>query len=335
MTRRPVPPPEVLQLIRRSPGRVASTRQIGRLGPDRHAVAEWVRAGTLERLAPAWVRLPGDDAPHQAGHLAVGYLQHHRPGEPVVLTRRYALSTVVPDMPRPAVPTVLVAAGRRVRVRREPWEVLQREGVDAVPVLTHHGLPVAEPAYALADEAADPRTTEDDLIATIYRVVNATRIPAVALVAAWSRMRHPGASRLLDLTARGVMEHESPAELRLFRDVFAGHPPLPDCQVLLTPSIRVDFAYIFAALIVEYYGEDSHAGRVDEDGSRLFAVRDLGMESIIVTKSVARDPVGLRHHIHRTRREREDLMLRGLLRRPSLPRQPDRLTPLRTLLPGG
>lgn len=332
--RRPTLPLAVQQVIRAQPGRVAHTRTIAEVGPDRHAVSAWVRQGLLDRLAPAWVRLPGDEAPLQAGHLAVGYLERFRPGATIALSDEYALGLLIPSRALPALPMVLVEHGRRLRVRSGPWDVHQRSTLDPADLAVTRGLPHARAPLALADRAAT-RIADDGLLAIVYEVINATRIRPTALVSAWTRLDHPGARRLLELTAAGALEHESPAELRLFRDVFAGHPPLPDCQVMVTDRIRVDFMYIFAALVIEYLGEQSHANRVDADGARLYAMRTLDLETIIVTKSVARDPVGLRAHIHRTRLEREDLMLRGLLRRPPLPRQPDRLTPLRTLGPGG
>jgi hypothetical protein len=332
------PPPAIAELIRRSPGRVVSTRRIlQETGYDRFAVAEMVKARLLDRLAPAFVRLRDDDAPHQAGHLAVAYLRHHRPGSAIRLSGRDALRAGGVDPGPGAVqPLALVERDRRTRIRQARFETSQRVGVAGMACEVRHGLPFAELAVQIADSIS-ALCGDDARRALVYRALVRHSPNRVALLATWAIMGdHPGARWLVQQAALGVLEHDSPAEHDLYTRVFAPHGPLPDCQVWLTDSIRADFAYLYAGLTIERLGEAEHANRVVRDATRAFAVRNLGLESIAVTRGMDRDAAGLAAHIHQTRRHREDLIARGLLVPPTIPVQwTPRLTPLRTLGPLG
>lgn len=330
----PLPWP-VIQRIRSTPGRIIDNTTMERLGHDRFQVADWVRDGRLERLAPAWCREPGDEAPHQAAHLATAYLRRHRPDELVIISGDHALGLQIPDHQPTGSPMALVEHGRRVRTRQEPWQTVQCHDLSSVPTTTAHGLTIARSTRSLADHAAGPARSDGAVRELVYLAINRLRLSPAELVAGWSTMDHPGARRLLELAADGSFEHESPAERDCFLDIFSPHPPVPDCQVWIAENIRADFAYLFAALVMEYHGEETHAGTVDRDATKQFAARSLGYDHLVITKSVRRDPRAVALHVHEVRRRREDLMLRGQLRRPPLPPQPTRLTPLRTLVPLG
>ena len=78
---------------------------------------------------------------------------------------------------------------------------------------------------------------------------------------------------------------------------------LTGAEVVLRGRLRVDFVFLFAALIVEYLG-GVHDGRADYDATRNYVLERLGYRSITVTKSMAREGPGLIAHIHTIRRER-------------------------------
>lgn len=328
-------PDDVTALIRQSPGRIISTRQLNRLGHDSWRITEWVRADCLERLVRGWFREPNIWVPNQEAHVALAHLQANQPVNPAVISGVHALNAAGCDLSPTGPPLVLMNHGRRLRLSRPPFRIAQRSGICNVPAQYRGRLAVAPPAHALADLVTEHPRSDEELRAILYRVINRLALPPTELVSTWRGMNHPGARRLLRLADEGALEHESPAEYSLFREVFTPFGPQPDCQVLLTPNIRVDFVYLFAAFVIEYYGEEAHAGRVDRDGTRGYALRHLGNDVLVVTKSMTTSPASLAQHIHQVRRDREDLVLRGELARPPLPRQPDRLTPLRTLLPSG
>ncbi len=328
-------PDDVTALIRQNPGRIISTRQLNRLGQDSWRITEWVRTGCLERVVRGWFRQPHTAVPNQEAYLALAHLQANQPGSPAVISGEHALRAAGCELAPTGPPLVLMNHGRRLRLSQPPFRVAQRSEAGTVPVQYRGRLAVTPPAYALADLVTEHPRSDDELRAVLYRAVNRLALPPTELMSTWRGMNHPGARRLLRLADEGALEHESPAEYSLFQQVFTPFGPQPDCQVLLTPSIRVDFVYLFAAFVIEYYGEDAHAGRVDRDGTRVYALCRLGNEVLVVTKSMTTDPASLAQHIHQVRRHREDLVLRGELARPPLPRQPDRLTPLRTLLPSG
>jgi hypothetical protein len=359
--------PRLVDLLRRSPGRVASTRTIlAETGIDRFAIAELVKLGFLDRLQPAHVRLAGDEAPHQLGHLAATYLDHHRPGEPFALSGLWGLATrqvdVVgarrgqtdaPEDPirRAGIPTseeertaarragrrplALVLPGRKLEVCLPAFDLTTRADLRSIRIERLHGLPLAELAVAIADGVEQIGRDEDGRRALLYRVLNRLQPDRAALIARWATMAHPGARWLLEQAAMGVLEHDSPAERALFEQVFRPFGPLPDCQVWLSDGIRVDYAYLFAGLVIERNGEEEHANQVVRDGTREYAKRSMGYETITIVRGMDRDPAALAAHIHATRRHREQLVLEGRLPRAALPVQRDRLVPLRTLIPSG
>ncbi|MGI9017449.1 MAG: hypothetical protein ACR2HR_10175 [Euzebya sp.] len=328
-------PDPVVHKIWAARGRLICNRSLGAMGFDSSRIAGWVRGGVLERLAPGWYRLPGDEAPWQRHHLAVSYLTRLQPSSPAMISGAAGLLAAGCQVIPSPQPTVLVRAGRQVRVAGRPFTVVQRRHLERVVVERHQGLPVACPACAIADLMHERALSDRDVRAVLYRLLNDLRIAPAELVEVWRTMDHAGAKRLLGLAAQGALQHESPAEYDLFQEVFRPFPPPPDCQVVLAPNIRVDFVYLFAALVIEYYGEEAHADSVDKDGTRIYSLRELGFDVLVVTKSMTRTPARLAQFIHSERRHREQLILRGELRSPAVPAQPGRLMPLRTMTPGG
>lgn len=336
-------PTAVMELARRDPAGLISRAQLAQAGMSGPTVSRLVARGVLERLASGLFRVAGRPVPPtQCLHVPVRYLTGSTETDPSALPpRRRALITGVgalaamgvPGFPLPCRPTALVDRGRRVRVTGVAFDV-QRAELRQVDGLRWQGVPTVTAARAIADLALDPAVSDQTLRQAVYDVVNAQRIRAVDLVRAWQAIRRVGAGRLVRMADAGIFDVESEGELDLYLNVFHRHPPLPDCQVLLAGQIRVDFVFLFAALVIEYVG-GPHDGRADRDATRAAALQQLGHAVVFVSKSMVRDRAGLATHLHGLRREREDLMARGLLRRPPLPRQPDRLVPLRTLVPLG
>lgn len=351
----PVLPDSVLQLARRDPAGLVDSRALAAAGHGPAAVSRWVAAGLLERLAPGVLRVAGAPVPPtQCLHVPLRYLARsgsrqatasddHGPSRPAarpdagagdaLVTGGAALAAMaVPGFPLPCRPLVLVQHGRRVRLRDAPFDVRQGD-LARVTAERWQGVATVDPARALADLAGQSPLGDRPLRQAVYDVVNRLRIPVVDLVASWRGVRHPGATRLRRMADEGVFEVESEGEWDLFR-LFRQHPPLPDCQVVVTGWIRVDFVFLFAGLVLEYLG-GVHDGRADEDATRVHAVERLGLEVMLVSRSMLRDGAALMAHVHERRRRREELMARGLLPRAPLPVQPPRLTPLRTLVPLG
>ncbi len=334
---RPIPdlPSPVELALDRARGHIISSRQLNALGVESWRISDWVRAGRLERVVVGWYRRPGDTPPLQDAHLAQACLRLLQPRSPVVMSGAAGLRAAGVPVGVPGPTLALVQHGRRMRLPdHAPFTTAQRLDLHRLATVKTSGLRCAEPGVLLADTVTG--LPDDEVRSLLYASINALRLSPVELVTCWAQMDHEGARRLRQLAREGVLEHESPAEWSLYDRLFRTSPPPPDCQVWLAPNIRVDFVFLFAALVIEYYGEKPHADRVDADATRVYALRRMGNEVLVVTKSMTRDLPALGRHIHEVRRRREDLMLRGQLRRPTLPPQPGpRITPLRTLVPGG
>lgn len=329
-------PPDLIAAVRRNPGRFVGRRAIERLGCSSTHITGWRRSGQLERLLPGWYRIAGDAVPRwQHVLVAWAHLNGLRPGAPLRLTGLSALALAGLDVAIPAVPAFLVEEGRRVRLPDPPFTTIRRQGLDQVAGLHRLGMVLQPPGLAVVDAVAEVGVSDDALRSLLYLICNRFRVEGAQLTRTWQQLRPQQVSRLLSLVSDGSLQHESPRERSTFLDVFGDHPPAPDCQVWLTSRIRVDFAFLFAALVLEYHGEDAHRDRVDDDASRIYVLTQLGHEVMVVTKSMTRDRPGLARHIQERRRRREELFLAGGLPRPPLPVQPDRLLPLRTLHPGG
>lgn len=328
-------PPAVLQLARRSAGGLLSLPDLASAGYDRRRAAAWARGGLLERVMPGWYRVAGWPVPpEQCLHVPLRYLAGcSTTGPPPLLSGEAALALRGTEgFALPCRPLVLVNQGRRVRLTGAPFTV-RHVRLDQQPRERVQGLEVADPARSLADAALSPRTVDRTLRVAVDDLRNRYRLPAADLVARWqAEARHPGARRLLAMSE--AFEQDSEGERDAFARLFRCCPPLPDCQVQLTERFRVDFAFLFAALVIEYLG-DVHDGQADRDTSRTFALERLGHRVIGVTRSMLRHSGEVVAHIHAVRRDRERLMLEGRLRRPPLPPQPPRLVPLRTLTPSG
>lgn len=319
-------PSAVEGLTRRNAGLI-DLGEIRRLGFDRRRAAEWVTAGWLERVVPGVYRKPGAAPPEQCLHIPLRYLHRDEP----VLTATGALAWFGTEgFELPCVPTVLVPRTRQLRLASAPFTI-QRTALDLVPRWAFRGLHVAAPARALADAALIPSTGDKALRVAVDHVRQRFGLHATQLVQEWQGIRHRGARRLLAMAAEGVFEQESEGERDAFQTVFRPHPPVPDCQVVLAGGVRVDFAFLFAALVIEYLGA-VHNRQVDRDTRRTYGLERHGLRVIAMTKSMLRDADGLAAHIHGIRRHRERLMRQGLLRPPPLPAPGPRLTPLRTVM---
>lgn len=328
-------PDSIYQLARRSCG-LLNRQALLRLGFGDEAIFHWRSAGLIETLLPGWYRIVAAPIPStQCLEVVQRYLDATTSSLKPVLTKGAALGTLnVPGFELPTDDiTVLIQRGTRVRIEGQPFEVIQTR-LELVDTLRFRSLRLAVPPRALADLAPD--LTEADLISAVDAARNHLRLSQVELIEHWRSLRqHPGARLLLKLADAGAFDTESGGERTALQQLFDQHPPAPDCQVQITDAYRADFAYIFAGLILEYYGEKTHGGRVDVDAVRVGAMRRPGWDLFVVTKSMVRDGDRTVEQVHELRREREALMLEGRLRRPPLPRQPARRVPLRTMVPLG
>lgn len=301
-----------------------------------HVPRPWVLAlieeGLLERLIFGVHRDPAQEVPDtQCLHLALRYLEQRRPDHrlPEIIGGTAALGVrgvTTFSLPRP--PLVLTHSERRPRKPHDLFTTLRCD-LSRVPHEQVRGVTVADVPLALAHAADEPDVTGKQLRLAVDDLRGQRMLDLPAAARQWATMSTRGARRLLQMVADGDFEQESEGERDAFRRLFATHPPAPDCQVWLTPSIRVDFLFIAAALVVEYHGGD-HDYTVDKDSTRGWALRNLGCEVIAVTKSMMRDSGGLAAGIHRIRVQREHLIASGHLRPLQVPAQPPRLSPLRT-----
>lgn len=338
-------PRPILDLALASPVGLIDSRSVLRAGYTSWDLTAWVDAGLLERIVLGWYRVAGHPVPPaQCLHLPLRYLERRQrnwtrePGSwvpPAALTGAAATAAYgARTFPLPLDPDVLVEQHRRVRVADPPFRVHHTD-MRALRWRRLGDLVLADPARTLRDLAADPEVTDVQVRTTVDALVNLLRLRVVDLIAEWTRLGGRGARRLLAMAASGTFDVESEGERVALATLFEEFPPAPDCQVWIAPDLRVDFVFVFAALILEYYGEEAHAGTVDRDGRRVWRLRRGHFDALIITKGMLRDRVELASYIHDVRRQRERDMLAGRIPRPPLPAQPGRRTPLRTLVPLG
>lgn len=328
-------PHQVHLLCASAPGGLVTVPQLARRGWDRREVAAWAADGLLRRVLHGVYAL-ADRPPHPLESVCLPqvYLTW-RAGErsgPPVLSGKAALALHHAEgFDLPARPLVLVDRACRVRPRSKPFDI-RRVVTEDLEWDWVNGLRVSAPWRALADTALDISATQRDLRVGSDTLRNRGMLDVVDAVARWRAMNHGGAARLLRMTAEGQFEQESEGERRAFAALFGHGAPLPDCQVTLLGRLRVDFVFLHAGLIIEYYGRD-HDGRADTDATRIDALEQLGYRVIVVTRSMLRRAPSVRARIEHTRQDRLHRALAGLLPLPQLPPQPPRLTPLRTILP--
>lgn len=332
-------PDSIRLLSSRHPAGLFCRKQVFRAGHSDASITRWLQAELITRLAPGWYR---DESctrhPLERQHLVEGYFAMSALDPRPVISGTAALEcygVLGPGMEATSPPTVLVPWGGRVRIRSMPFRAHQQRDLVDVPVRRISGLRVASPARALADMFRVEGRPLDDVVHAAYLAVNTLRLRPTNLLDDWARSADPGSARLVELARTGVLDVESPAEWTVLRDVFGRFPPAPDPQVQVTRRHRADFAYVFAALILEYQSERFHKGRVDEDGVRMADYRRSGWDALGITKSMVRDAAGTAELVHDLRLTREQMMLEGRLPRPQLPRQGPRRVPLRTLVPLG
>lgn len=327
-------PDRILEAAASAPGGLLDLRDLAALGCDRRRVAEWVAGGALERPARGLVRVAGAPVPPtQPLHIAVRSLAPPaRPTAGVLISGEAGLGLrEVEGFPLPCRPLALVDRTRTVRRRDVAFDVryVPLERVVGDEVL---GIPTTEPAQALADAALRRELSDRRLRVACDDLRSRGVTTLQELLTQWEVIRHPGARRMLAMAP--TLELESEGERWCLEEVFRRAPPLPDCQVVLVGRLRVDFVFLFAALIVEYLG-GCHDGRADRDATRTFALERRGYRIFLVTRSMLRHAEEVAEHVHAIRREREQLVLEGRLPLPALPPQPWRLSPLRTLVPLG
>lgn len=227
-------------------------------------------------------------------------------------------------------PTLVVPRGRRVRRVEAPFDVIERAprpgDIDRV-----RGRPVTAAGVALADAALDDQVAVRTLRVGAYELINDGALVPVEAAHRWRQLRgHAGARRLLDLYGAGDLDVESEGERSALRRLFLPHPPAPDCQVVLVPPFRADFAYVYAAMTLEYLGA-VHRAQLDRDATRRLAHQAAGYLPVELTAAMLRDdPSAVAAHIHELRLRREALTRRGLLPRAPLPAQRGRRVPLAT-----
>lgn len=325
---------DALSLRHRS--RLVIQRELDAEGVSRFASGRLVASGAAVRYAPS-VLGPASRPLARNGSLWVAARYHEQLGHcspPPLLTGAAPLALQrVEGFDVPSRPQVRWSLAPRLL--DPPWESL---GVRPIPEnpLVIEGLCCAGPGLALADHALDPSVTDRALRVAVDAVRWRDRATLEDLRARWEELgRHPGARRLLALYFSGVLDQESDGERDAWKDVFLPSGPLPDCQVWLSATRRVDFVFLGAALIIEYLGV-VHEGLLEQDAQRTFELSSLGYELLPLTKGVLhRDAGGFARHVHARRRDREELARRGLLRVAPVPLQPPRRVPLRTLVPLG
>lgn len=311
---------------------LATAWELAALRMSRDAAAEAVHQGLLDRKAPGLFGGLARPAPWvQPAAAALRYLRRAADDQrPVALTGSAALALHGLDgFDLPPRPVVAVGADRRLRLRAAPLRIVRDPVTDPV---VRHGLAVAPVGRALVDlERAEAAPDH-----RLRHGADAARWARALELAGWVeelRAQPRRTPRYLRLAESGVLDQESEGERGAFRDLFTGYPP-PDCQVWLLPSVRVDFAYLQAALVIEYLG-DVHAGRLQADTTRTYALQRAGYFVLLVVRSMLEDADELAAVIQRLRRDREALAARGLLPRHPLPPQRQRVTPLRTRVAAG
>lgn len=308
-----------------------------RVGISRFVVAEAARRGVLERLAPGLYREAGvPPPPWQNLAVAQRYLDglrawNARPTMPSAISGMGCLQVlgarITATEPRPL---AAVPLHRRLRLTDPPFQV-SRVCWDRTRVRESHRLRTVDPAHALADYCARTR----DRPAAVRSVVDQARydlsLTVPSLCQRWRELGILGAQRLLAMEREGVFEQESEGERAAYNALFAKHRHRPDCQVVVLGSFRADFVFLSAGLIIEYFGHEAHRDRFLADMTRLHALQAAGYLVIAVVGPMLREAAALSEHIYAQLRLRHRLIARGVITRPSLPMQPERMRPLQTL----
>ena len=318
------------------PSGLLSNRDLNRAGISSKMITQLVKDNVLERRIRGWYRIVGAEIPpEQDLFVAQLYLARRQRNcctqsddvPPSLLTGGRAMDVYGVEVDL-VPPTMLIDVDRRVRVPTEVFTIL-RAHLSAEAWCKRKGLYLPEPPRAVGDYAGENvsdlavRTTVDRL-----RFIEGMKI--VEAVDKWQDTKGPGFRRLVAMAREGVFDTESEGERRFFNDVLCLGGPLPDCQVWVTPRIRVDFLFIRAALVLEYHGKRAHRDQVDADAMRRYELDRLGLQTLVVTSSMTADPVGLWRHIHQLRQQGIADIAAG--RRPpvALPPQGRRLRPLRS-----
>ncbi len=267
---------------------VVGRRQLLAGGIPERTVGAWVARGHLSRVSRAVYRVPGAPLTPLAELMAATL----RCGPSARAAGERLLAHLGVHGADPTGPFVVLTQPGRV-VTGVPW----RWRTDAWPArddATIVGVPSVTPARSLVEAVVD--CSDDDL----ERLVDGCRwrgrlLPAVRRLVR-DLPQHPGTARLLGSGLLDMAAGESPPERRAAEVLV----PLGAAQqVWLTSSIRVDFLFPEARLVVEYDGRATHEGPVrrGRDSGRDDALRALGYAVLRITARDLADPAGLRRRI--------------------------------------
>lgn len=315
-------------------------RQMTALGHPRCAPSRWAEQGLLDPVARGVYRRAGTaPSPTDAIDAALLSLDGHlasAKGRGLVTGAANLGLRGVEGFPLPSERVVLVVPrGRRVRRTKTSFEVVERTLIPGDEDRVR-GRPATSGPLALADAADDQGLGERALRIASYHLVQQRELAPPIAVPRWRQLRgHAGARRLCALYDAGDLDVESEGEHDALLMLFRPHPPAPDCQVTVVEPFRADFAYVYAAMTIEYLG-DVHRAQLSEDATRRLAHQAAGYATVEITAAMLRDdPAAVANQIHELRRQREALTRRGLLPRAPLPDQVPRRLPLGTVRPLG
>ena len=176
------------------------------------------------------------------------------------------------------------------------------------PRQRHGSVDTADAAQALADLAWGHAYTDRDLRVLVDETRFSLRRRSRRT---WSAMAADRPSRSTPIARHArAFEQESEGERTAFTKLFLAYPPLPDCQVVLVGSLRVDFVYLDAALVIEYLGDvpRRQGGQGHRSGLRDRAAR---LPPHPGHQVVARPSDGIREHIQAERHHRTAAHRRG------------------------
>lgn len=331
-------PLDLATLFRTDPHLLLTTSELCAHGYSREQIIALAQLDEIDRLLHGLYTLADVEVPStQRAAIPLRYLGQRQPEDhqPAVLTGPVPLAAhEVGPFHLTQIPTVNVDPRCRVRPDNHRFRV-RRRPLDVDSIRMAKNLRTAPLGVCLADTAADNGVSDKALRLTVQQVRTKRLSDMPALRAEWRTIRNAGSRRLEELLAAGEFEFESEGERDAFHALFDGFPPQPDCQVLVLGQLRADFVFVSAGLIIEYYGKDVHASQVDADAARVHALEAAGWRVIVVTVSMLRNARRVAARIHAVRREREQRIQAGELLAPTLPSQPPRTRPLRTLLPFG
>ncbi len=193
-----------------------------------------------------------------------------------------------------AQPLVLVPDGRKVQ--QVPFLVRTDPAPDRFGA-TREALKITVPALAVVEIA---RTADDRRLRTTIDAARwANLLDARRLERCASGLgRHPGAERVLCLLRSGELALRSEGE-RGLRNIFCGFQPEPEYNVWIAPHLCVDLLWRDCSYILEYDGEEYHAGELGRarDRPRDQELKRRGYHVDHLTKGDLRHPEATRARV--------------------------------------